>query len=139
MHIDKVSRALVSLVLSADVDGVLSGVAPAEDPDYVPDSTPQAIYAFVPTGFSGVFDEFLIDLTFWFDNPNLSNVSNIIDILVRGSGPAWNDIVENNVRIGGVQYFFIRSPSSGGRQGLKYLTLFIKLRTTFDSDPCGDL
>ena len=139
MHIDKVSRALVSLLLSADVEGLLLGVAPAEDPDYIPDSVPQAIYAFVPTTFSGVFDEFLIDLTFWFDNPDLSDISLIIDKLARGSGHQWSDIIESGVRVGAVQYFFIRSPSSGGRQDLKYLTLFLKLRATFDNDPCGDL
>jgi hypothetical protein len=137
MHLDKVSYVIVGLVLASDKDGMLTGITPSEDPDNVPDNVPCGVYSFIPTPFNDVFDEFLAEVTFWFDNPSLREISKIIDNMEKGSGnQQWYNVVEDGLAIGKYQYLFVRSPSSGGRQSLRFVTLFLKVRAFFNQDQC---
>lgn len=136
MQLDKTSFVVSSLILASDEDGVLQNVTPAEDPDNVPSHLPSVVYSFVPTPFSEVFDEFLVELTFWYDNPDMTKISKIIDTMEKSSGHQWHDILEDGSSIGKFQFFFIRSPSTGGRQSFKFITLFLKIRATYSQDQC---
>jgi hypothetical protein len=130
VQIDKVSQAILGLISLSDEDGILEGIQHSQDPDNIPTTT-CVVYSFSPMPFSDVFNEFLVEIAFWYDNPMFSAVSQIIDRIEQNSGNEWHDIIENESVIGRFQYFFQRSPLSGGSQSLKSLTLFIKIRAMF--------
>ena len=136
MHIDKVQKGLQSLIFECDQKGVLiGGIVPAFDFDSVPDLIPVMTFDFMPTPFKKVFDTFLMEWVFWFENPSLLEISNLIDILEIYS-EGWVDVNSANKTIGRFWFGFIKSPLTGGRFGLRYITLYIKLLAVFYEDAC---
>lgn len=136
MHIDKIQKGLQSLILECDQDNILiGGVVPAFDPDSVPDSIPVMTFDFIPTPFKKVFDTFLMEWVFWYENPSLIKISNLIDILEINS-EGWMDVNFANKVIGRFWFGFIKTPLTGGRFGLRHITLYTKLLAIFYEDVC---
>jgi hypothetical protein len=131
VNLDVVAKSVIGLILSFDNESVLSGVYHAEDPDQVPSQVPVCTFAFVPAPYSKIFDEFYMEWTFWFNNPFFSNVSDIVNRIEENSDE-WVDCVQDGKVLGRVWFLLNRSPQTGGRNNLKYITLFIKVRATFN-------
>ena len=136
MHIDKVQKGIQSFVFECDIDDVLDGgIQPIFDPDSVPDITPLMTFGFIPYPYSGIFDTFLMEWTFWFDNPHITKISNLIDT-IEEQAVKWIDINYRNKVIGRMQTNFLKSPSTGGMYNLRFITLYLKMRAVFYEDAC---
>ena len=136
MHIDKVQKGLQSFIFGCDDADILNGgVQPIFDPDSVPETTPLMTFSFIPYPYGGVFDSFLMEWTFWFDNPYITEVSNLIDN-IEVHCTKWSDINYRNNIIGRMQIKFLKSPSTGGMYNLRFITLYIKMRAIFYEDAC---
>jgi len=136
MHIDKVQKGIQSFIFGCDEDDILDGgVQPAFDPDSVPTTIPLMTFSFIPYPYSGIFDAFLMEWIFWFNNPHIAEISDLIDNIEVNS-TKWLDINYGSSVIGRMQVNFLKSPSTGGMYNLKFITLYIKMRTIFYGDAC---
>ncbi len=137
MHLDTVSKAVIDVILGCDLNNHLEGVYHAEDPDQLPTSVPTCSFVFNPGPFQKVFDEFLMEWTFWYKNPDLRKISVVIDQLEIHSNE-WISIRKEGAVIGQVWYIPLKSPLTGGRSNLRYITLFIKFRASINEDVCQE-
>ncbi len=136
MHIDKVQKGLQSFIIRCDTDDVLDGgVLPSFDPDSVPETTPMMTFSFIPYPYSGFFDTFLMEWTFWFDNPQISEISSLIDN-IEEQVTKWFDVNYGSQIIGRMQIKFLKSPSTGGMYNLRFITLYVKMSALFYEDSC---
>lgn len=136
MHIDKVQKGIQSFIFGCDEDDILDGgVQPVFDPDSVPATVPLMTFSFIPYPYSGIFDTFLMEWVFWFDNPHIAEVSNLIDNIEVNS-TKWLDINYGSNTIGRMQVNFLKSPLTGGAHNLRFITLYIKMRAVFYEDAC---
>ena len=135
MHIDQAQKGVQSFVYECDINNTLLSIQPESDPDVVPNHIPMMVFSFIPTPYKKIFDEFIMEWSFWYDNPDISKISIIIDELDRQNGQ-WNDIHYRNKVISRMQINFIKSPLTGGAHNLKFITLFIRSRFIFYEDAC---
>jgi hypothetical protein len=136
MRLDNISKMILDLVYAGDSSNILTGgVYHSEDPDKIPDQIPACTFLYLPAPYQRVYNEVYVDLTFWFDNPNFEDISKIIDTLERLT-ETWIAFELNNINVGKCYFTFLRSPSSGGRNNLKYILVRLKLRAVFFEDTC---
>lgn len=136
MHIDKVQKGIQSFIFGCDEGDILDGgVQPVFDSDSIPEAIPLMTFSFIPYPYSGIFDTFLMEWVFWFDNSQIAEVSDLIDNIEINSAK-WLDIKYGSSTIGRMQVNFLKSPSTGGMYNLRSITLYVKVRVVFYEDVC---
>ena len=135
MHISETSKALTDFIYDRDPSNYLvGGVYHSDDPDKVPSESPSCTFAFLPAPYNKVLDSYYVDLTFWYSSPDFSKISQILKSIEEWA-ESWFDISDGQV-IGKGQFVIRKSPLTGGKLNLSFITVFGLLRATYFEDAC---